>query len=310
MYGVGQILGRENSGRRLTRLRPAALALAILLLMALPRPAPAEDNHHVFWAVKGQHNTVYFLGSVHMLKAADRELPPEIMRAYAQSKTLVMELNLSDVNADALLGAGLESATLPAGQSLAEVIGPDLYRVLLAHAEPLGLDPDMLAHFRPWFAALLLEQLSLAQAGFDASTGVDLQLTKRAEQDHKPIVALETVAEQLGIFASLSREQQREYLRSTLHELDTASTDTANLVQAWQHGDTAALARLLRAASADSPTLFRMLTTDRNRKWLPTITALLSDDHDDLVIVGALHLIGNDGLIELLKRAGYSAVQH
>ena len=82
------------------------------------------------------------------------------------------------------------------------------------------------------------------------------------------------------------------------------------MVQAWQRGDTAQLESLLRHEAADSPELFRMLTTDRNRRWLPKITALLNDEHDDLVIVGAMHLVGRDGLIELLRQRGYSAVQH
>ena len=127
-----------------------------------------------------------------------------------------------------------------------------------------------------------------------------------ARQDFR----LETVEEQLGFFAKLPTEQQRQFLRATLKDLDTEGSDAAVMVRAWQRGDSAELERLLRKESGDTPELFRMLTTDRNRRWLPRIVALLSESQDYLVIVGALHLVGSDGLIELLRRQGYSVVQH
>ena len=285
--------------------------IAVLVLLAgAALGARAEGSHHFFWEVQGQHNRVFLLGSVHMLKAADSALPAEVLHAYARSQTLVMELDLNDLNGDALLGAGLESATLPEDQSLSEVLGPELYASFLAHARPLGLEPEMMARFRPWFAALLLEQAALTSSGFAASAGVDEQFAQRAQADHKPIIALETMDEQLGFFAQLSAEQQRQFLRSTIQELDTEGSEAAIMVRAWQRGDTAELERLLHKESGESPELFRMLTTDRNRNWLPKIRALLDDDQDYLVIVGAMHLVGSDGLVELLKRQGLSPVQH
>jgi uncharacterized protein YbaP (TraB family) len=287
-----------------------ARCLAWLLCTAAPCAAHAEDSHHIFWEVKGAHNTVYLLGSVHMLKPADSALSPEVLRAYQRSRALVMELDLNDTNAEALLGSALESATLPEGQTLAAALGPELYAAFSARAKSVELDPEVSAHLQPWFAALLLEQLSLARSGFDANAGIDMQFTQRALADGKPVIALETMAEQIGYFAQLTLDQQRQFLRSTLQELDGGEADTATLVRAWQHGDTAELERLLREESAQSPELLRVLTSVRNRRWLPKIAALLHDDHDDLVIVGAMHLIGRDGLVELLKGQGYSPVQH
>ena len=284
--------------------------LYVWLLLALAPGASAAESHHFFWELKGRHNTVYLLGSVHMLKAADSALPAEVLEAYRRSQAVMLELDLSDGGADALLGAGLESTLLPPDQSLDSVLGPQLYASFAEHARPLGLAPEITSRVQPWFAALLLEQMTLAKAGYDPAAGVDMQFTQRAVADHKPIIALETAAEQMGIFAQLSLPQQRDYLRSTLDELDSEDRQTSEMVQAWQRGDTAQLESLLRHEAADAPELFRMLTTDRNRRWLPKITALLNDEHDDLVIVGAMHLVGRDGLIELLRQRGYSAVQH
>lgn len=282
---------------------------ALLLLVVASARGHSESNHHTFWEVKGRSNTVYLLGSVHMLKPDDSLLPAEMLQAYERSQAVVMELDLNEVNGDALLGGSLELAMLPEGQSLGDVLGRDLYADLAAHAIRVGLEPEVMDRFQPWFAALVLEQAALAKSGFEAGAGVDEQFAQRAQADGKPIIALETADEQLGFFAHLSMDQQRQYLRATLKDLDTEGSDAAVMVGAWQRGDSVELERLLRKESANNPELFRMLTTDRNRRWLPKIVDMLREDHDYLVIVGALHLVGNDGLVALLKSQGFEVQQ-
>jgi uncharacterized protein YbaP (TraB family) len=257
--------------------------IAALLLCAVCAAAHADVGHHTFWIVKGAHNTVYLLGSVHVLKPADSDLPSEAVRAYASAKALVMEIDLNNVTADSLLGGDLSMESLPAGQTLAEALGPDAYGKFTAHVKTLGLDPDFFSAFQPWFAAMALQQAELTQQGFDAGSGVDEQFAQRAAADHKPIIALETIDQQLGIFANVS---------------------------AWRTGDVKKLERLLSESYQQYPELFRLLTTDRNRQWLPTITALLHEDQDYMVIVGALHLVGKDGVVQMLQQAGYQPVQH
>ena len=279
------------------------------LLFGASLGARADAAHHILWEVKGKHNTIYLLGSVHMLKVADSALPAAALHAYAMSKFLVMELDLNGVGAESLLESGAELETLPEGQSLADAAGPQLYAKLLVRAQPLGLEPEILSHFQPWFAALMLQQFELTKSGFDPAAGVDEQFAVLAQADHKPIIGLETIDEQLGFFAHLSLEQQREFLRSTLQDSATAESEADAVVQAWQRGDTVKLEQLLREETNESPELYRVLTTERNRRWLPKITQLLNSDDNYLVIVGALHLIGHDGVIELLQRQGYTAVQ-
>ena len=284
--------------------------LAWLSLSLATSAAQPDSAHHTFWSVKGQHNTVYLLGSVHMLQPDASDLPPAALRAYTNAKALVMELDLNHVSADDMLGSGLALATLPDGQSLQGVLGPAAYATLKQHAKPLGLDLEILSHFQPWFAAVTVEQLELARLGFDSNYGVDMQLARRAQTDHKQIIALETMAQQLELFARLSLDQQRQFLLYTLKDADQTPQAVAELVSAWRTGDTLLLERLLREDATEFPALLQRLTTDRNRRWLPTISGLLSENQDYLVIVGALHLVGRDGLVDLLKRAGYEVVQH
>jgi uncharacterized protein YbaP (TraB family) len=290
------------------RTRGAIIALLLLLPWTLALAGVAPDRH-CLWEVRGARNTVYLLGSVHMLSAADGALPGEMNDAYARSASLVMELDLNEAGPDSMLGSSIEATLLPEDQSLSAILGPKLYAEFVARAEPLGLDPALAERLQPWFAALLLEQLTLAGSGFAAEAGVDMQFAHRAQLDHKPIIALETVAEQLGYFSQLTPSQQLDFLRTTLHELDNEGSETATVVRAWQHGDVAELERLMHEDAARSPELYRILTTDRNRKWLPRIRELLDDSQNYLVVVGALHLVGRDGLVELLRQQGYTVVQ-
>lgn len=283
---------------------------AALLLLTAACSACADTGHHTLWAVKGRHNTVYLLGSVHMLKPADSALPDEARAVYARAKALVMELDLtSEPMAGALQGSLLEQVTLPAGETLAAALGPELNARFEARARVLGVEPALLGSFQPWFAAMLLQQAELARSGFEAGYGVDMQLAARAAADHKPIIALETLADQLGFFAQLTPAQQRQFMATTLDEADDTAAQTAEIVSAWQQGDSRRLGELLGRSAEQSPELFRALTTDRNRRWLPKITALLEEDQDYLVVVGAMHLIGRDGLVDLLQREGYQPVQ-
>lgn len=297
------ICGRDPAARS----RRAAMAL--LLLLPLAQAFADGAARHCLWEVHGDRNTVYLLGSVHMLSTADGTLPREMTDAYARSATLVMELDLNEAGVESMLGPTIEATMLPEDQSLSGTLGPALYSEFMARAEPLGIDAALAERLQPWFAAMLLEQLTLSGAGLDPSSGVDMQLAHRAQLDHKPIIALETVAEQLGYFSQLTSAQQVAFLRTTLHELDKEGSDTAEMVKAWQQGDVAGLERLMREDAAQSPELYRILTTDRNRKWLPRISALLHDSQDYLVVVGALHLIGRDGLVELLRQQGRTVVQ-
>jgi uncharacterized protein YbaP (TraB family) len=292
------------------RLLRAAAVLLVLCIASLAPGARAAEPHHTFWIVKGAHNTVYLLGSVHVLKPGDRDLPTEALRAYSKAAALVMEIDLNGLGADPSLGIDPKLETLPEGQTLAEALGPSIYERFATHARTLGLEPAIFGSFQPWYAAMAMQQAELVQQGFDADSGVDEQFAARAANDHKPIIALETIEQQLGIFAHLSLEQQRRFLLYMLDDADDTLHSADAVVAAWRSGDVVQLERLLSDCSEQYPELFRLLTTDRNRRWLPTVTGLLAGRQDYLVIVGALHLVGQDGLVNLLRQAGYQVDQH
>ena len=293
--------------RRLQRLHAACLCAALALLAA---HAHADSGHHPLWTVKGAHNTLYLLGSVHVLKSGDRELPDGALEAYAHAATLVMEVDLNKARTAALGESSLKLGALPEGQTLAQVLGPDAYQTFVAHARPLGVDPELVSRLQPWFVAMLLLRLEYTHMGYDFESGVESQLAQLAAADGKPIIGLETVDEQLGLFAHLSLAEQRRFLLYTLEDADETPQIIDEMVGAWRRGDAAALNAVLSRGFDEFPELYAPLTSDRNRRWLPTLTRLLHERQDCLVVVGALHLVGRDGVLELLRKQGYMVTQH
>jgi uncharacterized protein YbaP (TraB family) len=145
--------------------------------------------------------------------------------------------------------------------------------------------------------------------GFDPSSGVERRLTRRASEDHKPIQGLETVREQLEIMARLPDKQQREFLLYSVDDAERMTTELDDMLDAWRRGDADALAKLLQEGYDEYPDLYRPLTVERNRRWIPQIERLLDEKEDYLIVVGALHLVGTDSVIDLLERKGYKVRQ-
>jgi len=292
------------------RAQTAALALFIALCGWLPCAADARDQH-VLWTVQGEHNTVYLLGSIHVLRARDGGLPKVADDAYRDAEKIVMEIDMDDALAGdptALAATMQQMALLPAGQSLRTVLGSD-YAKVQQHAQQTGIDLAVLDPFAPWFAATALLQVELAKRGFSSELGVEETLAKRAVADHKPIQGLETAEQQFAILAHLPIPMQKKFLMMTIDETDNLDAQINDLLSAWQSGDTDRLARLLSDEFKEAPELYRPLTEDRNRAWVGEIAGMLHDREDYLVVVGALHLVGRNSVVDLLRQRGYQVTQ-
>jgi uncharacterized protein YbaP (TraB family) len=270
--------------------------------------ASAAERHSL-WSLKGKTNTVYLLGSVHFLSASE-QLPAALQEAYEDAEVLLMEIDMDDLDPLEAQQVTLELGMLPAGESLEQLLGAPTYSRLVARARDLGLEPALLNRFKPWLAAMTLVQLQLGKMGLDPSSGVEQRFTARAVVDKKPIHGLETLREQLGLLAGLPERQQREFLLYSIDDVERMSEELDELLSAWRRGDSKAMAQLLAEGFEQYPDLYRPLTVERNRRWLGQVEALLDDREDYLVVVGALHLVGKDSLIDLLQRQGHEVVQH
>jgi uncharacterized protein YbaP (TraB family) len=277
------------------------------LLAALASGVEARDTSSV-WVMKGAKNTVYLAGSVHALPPGHSELPPQLERAYSASGEVVMEVDLDDMDPLEAVQFVTSRGTLPEGESLSDVVGAAGYAKVVKLAGSLEVPEAVISKLEPWAAAMVLTQFALMKTGYDPQLGIDMQLAARAKADGKPVDGLETVIDQLGIFDGRSLDEQKKFLLESADDAPLLSDDLRRLIVAWRAGDLKSLERELDKERATAPGLYDELLGARNRKWLPKIEALLDRDQDVLVVVGALHFVGHDGLLELLAKAGHKPI--
>lgn len=299
--------GRWRSMRAHDRTGGRTVRLFVATLTSLCAAAVADArNQPLVWALHGPSNTVYIAGSMHLLRREDATLSDNLNRAYADAERLVMEVDMDDLDEAATSAWTAQHGRYDADShmTLRTRLGDPLWQKLNALTEPAGLPLSAVNDFKPWLVGLTYTLLQLQKLGLDPELGVEEQLTRRARADHKPITGLETVPQQLTIFDSLADDLQRRFLEQTVEEAKDAPQELNSLASAWKNGDERALSRELLQEYARFPELYDALVWRRNQAWVPQIAALLHGKDDYLVVVGALHLVGDRGVIHLLQRAG------
>jgi len=276
-----------------------------LLAAALPAALAAADP--AAWRVQGKSGgELTLLGSMHVLRPSDYPLPPTVNALIDGADNIVMEIDLDDVDG-AQQQLIVQKAMLPQGKVLADVIDADAYRLVTQHMSALGVDVKALEHFEPWFLALTVLDIGMRKLGFQPDRGVEQYVLARARGAGKEIVGLETLEFQIGLFDALPPEQQQAMLEQTLDEIDEGAEVLSKMVAAWRAGELESLRSELLEDFGDFPGLYEKLVTDRNNAWVPKLERLLTDGQHHLVVVGALHLVGPDNVIELLEERGLKA---
>ena len=277
------------------------------LLCAVSGSAQAEP---AAWRVTGEDTgELLLLGSVHYLRQEDYPLPSNIDELYQQADTLVMELDLDDLDTLSVENLFVEAGTLPPGSSLQTVLTPAVYELAETRSAEFGLDLAFATRLEPWLVAITLMDLGMNALGFNASRGLEQHLLRRATSDGKQVLGLETLEDQIHVFDQLSIKEQEALLLQTLNEIDSADDAMDELLNAWRNGRVNALANELTANFEDFPILYRHLVIDRNERWLNPLRQLLETGERYLVVVGALHLVGDDSVIELLQHQGLSVIE-
>jgi hypothetical protein len=242
---------------------------------------------------------------MHILRPSDHPLPASVDGLIDRAELIVMELDLDDVDAAAQQRVILQKALLPQGTVLKDVVDDDVYALVAQSTAELGIDLELLASFEPWFLAVTLLDQGMRKLGFQSERGLEQYVLARAQRTQKDIVGLETLEFQIGIFDSLPSDSQQAMLEQTLGELDEAETVLSEMVAAWRNGELEDLSAELLDDFDEFPGLYETLVTKRNNAWVPALERMLADGRRHLVVVGALHLVGDDSVIELLDERGH-----
>ncbi len=270
----------------------------------------------LLWKVSDADNALYLLGSFHLLKPGDYPLSPDVDAAFADAEAVVFELSPSEMNSPELAKnmarAGLRDGRSRLNDDLSPATAERLARWSAAQSTALAalrLDAEALQQYDAWYAGLLISLIEMNKLGLNPDLGLDQHLGDRAMVAGKPTSGLELAAEQITFFDDMSLAEQVQFLEEGLDSSQDGSQDTLKLHDDWRRGDAEALWREMATDfRRDYPALYQRVNVARNDAWLPKLEARLQrrGTDDALVVVGSLHLLGEDGLVEKLRANGYT----
>ena len=291
------------------------LGLLLALLVAFPAAA-ASTPVPLLWKVDNGGRSVYLLGSFHLLKPGDYPLSADVDAAFEDAESLLFEMPPDELGSIALAMEMGQAALRTDGTTLDSELPPATAQRLAqwleanqARLQARGLSAPMLQLFEPWFVGLNIALLGMGDAGLDPELGLDRHFATEAAAAGKPTAGLETGSQQIAFLDGMDREEQVQMLEEALANAQPGSSDIEELHALWRAGDAAALwDRMARDMQHKYPRLYERINVERNEAWLPAIEARLrgNGDEDTLVVVGALHLLGGDGLVARLRDRGYA----
>lgn len=287
--------GRKASPEAVPEAVPKAVPEAVSA-QAAPNPP--------LWVMEEGDSTVYLFGSMHLLKPDVKWRSQDIEAALEAASHLVMEVALDAESQGKAQAFMFREGMYPPDQSLNNHLPEDLYTQVVAAGAGAGVPEAVIQRMRPWYASVVVGMSMIRSLGFDPAKGVEQTVTGLLLAREVPVSGLETIEEQLSIFATLPEEVQVNMVRDSLRRLNEVSDLLDNLTKAWVSGDLERLDEVLIGGFEPYPELYKAVIVERNRRWLPEITALLDKPGTHLVVVGTAHLVGDDSVITMLRDQG------
>jgi uncharacterized protein YbaP (TraB family) len=282
-----------------------SLSLIALLAIQIASPARAAGDRLLFWETRTPDAQVYLLGSMHLATADIYPLRDAIMQAFGRADTLVVELDISGGKQLTIQQRMLERGMYPAGRTLRDDLSPGTVDALTRRLEANGIPAELMLGMKPGLVITTLTTVEMMKMGLDPQQGVDRHFLDLAVSN-KPVVELESVDRQLDVL--LDFPQPELMVRQSLGQLEDLESLMAVMVDAWKRGDAEALGELvieneLRGHPEYQALLERMFD-DRNREMTEKIVSMQRQGGTYFVVVGAGHLVGDQGIIALLERRG------
>ena len=280
-----------------------ATAAAVCLVVS---PAGAEEKP-LLWEIISENARVYLLGSIHLARPDLYPLDDAITAAFDETDTLVVEVDVTGVDQIALGKKMFALGAYNDGRKLSDQLSPESLDDLKSFLSERGFPFAMFDSMRPWLGSLMISVMEIQRLGYDPKHGIDKHFIDQAKKQQKPIQALETADFQISLFSTFPEELQEELLRYTIANVDRIPDMVDELTAAWRRGDTAALDRVMFESIRDDERLepvYEKLIYERNATMTEKIRGYLAEGGSWFVVVGAGHLVGERGIVDLLENDG------
>ena len=261
------------------------------------------------WVVRFSNATVYLAGSFHMLRASDYPLPAEFFRAYNDSRKIIFEVPPGETESPEYMERFLSLAIYNDGTTLKEHITTAAYAKAESFCKERNYPLEQYQFFKPTFLVMTLTVSEMNKIGADPQKGIDNFFKDKVVQDGKATGSLETVDQQISLLTSMDAGLGSDQILESIEELKQIEVMLGELLAVWRKGDEAKMEELYIKDLKLYPKLYQTLIVDRNNKWVRNIEGYLNGSGSTMVVVGAAHLVGADGLVNLLRKRGYKVIK-
>ena len=273
--------------------------------------ARARNDGPALWVAKDYDSTVYLFGTVHLLPSNLSWFKDDIKTAFDAAGTIYFEV---DTGTQGQIQASVLTQSLGMradGSRLSDMLDSYQLKLLDAAAHNGKLSLAALDSMHPWLANEFLTVAAATNAGLSPDISADEALKSRARREQKNVIYLETMEDQIRVFADQADFVQLKILTNTLEKFNVLGEDLKQIVAAWSVGGTDFLAREVVLSLKESSTdYYKALLVDRNKKWAKILTRYMEDSETAFVAVGTGHLLGEDSLINLLRDQGYEVSRY
>ncbi|MDF1880963.1 TraB/GumN family protein [Sulfurimonas sp. MAG313] len=272
------------------------------------------EARSLLYKINSRTSTVYVLGSIHLAKPEIYPLSKAITHAYRNSDVLVLELDpTSAESAKSIQESMLSSGMYSANKSLKTELSKKTYNELKKYMTKTGMALEPMQKMRPWIVVLQLSVVEMMRLGYSPELGIDQHFLKQAKQDHKEIVELETAQQQMALLAKDDKSFQDKLLFYTLKDMKELEPMLDDMFRAWKKGDASAFDKIMSKSLEDDASLIEIyddIIIKRNYAMTSRIEDFLKTKKDYFVVVGSGHVVGKEGIIALLQKAGHKATQY
>jgi uncharacterized protein len=283
--------------------------LRVLLVLVFVFAASGVHAESSVWMVNSPKASVYLAGSFHMLRASDYPLPVEFLSAYQDARKVIFEVPPGEMENPENAEKFMRAAIYNDGTTLREHITPEAYSKTENFCRERNYSLEQYKFFKPTMFVLTLTILEMNRIGADPQKGVDYFFKQKAQSDGKSTGSLETIDEQISLLSSIDANVGSDQILEVIDELKQIDAKLNENLNAWRKGDEVKMEQLYIQNLKTYPELYQTLIVNRNNRWMKDIEAYLQGSVNTMVVVGAAHLAGADGLINLLRKRGYKVVK-
>jgi uncharacterized protein YbaP (TraB family) len=297
--------------------------LVFILLFALafpcyscasPDAADEQDGKSFIWKVSDDDSFVYLLGSIHIASSDIYPLDSSIEDAFQESDRLVVEINIKEVGPITTMLLLEKYGTYPAGENLKQNLDEELYKRLETQLQEIDVSISAFDEYRPWVILTMFEGIAGVGEDYSAEYGIDVYFMEKADERGMGILELETVEYQIKVMSDLPDELMILLLEMSLEppDMDDYIDVIGYMFAQWEKGNTGGIEELVFEDLEEEPALapyYESFLTQRNHNMADKIEEYLAEGYIYFIVVGAGHLVGEEGLLSLLEEAGYKVEQ-